>query len=253
MGVIYKIVNNVNNKVYIGQTMKKPADRWQCHKHRAELPEFKTHLYNAMRKYGVENFSFEIIEECCNDILDDRERFWIQHYKSYTDGYNETLGGQDAKRKYSYEDICYLLLQGDSKEEVADFFHCDKRTVYNASVSVLGKTPSQIAQEIFDSQVKYLYTEEGYNIKQIGSMLGCRYDKIKKSLNRQKIKTKSMSESKKTPFTKNVYQKIGNKTVKVYKGIPEASFETKIPYKSIFECLSGRARTAYGYRWDYHE
>ena len=92
MGVIYKIVNNINNKVYIGQTVRKPADRWQAHKHRAELLEFKTHLYNAMRKYGVENFSFEMIEECCNDILDDRERFWIQYYNSYTDEYNETLG-----------------------------------------------------------------------------------------------------------------------------------------------------------------
>lgn len=253
MGVIYKITNNINNKVYIGQTMRKPADRWQAHKHRAELPDFKTHLYNAMRKYGVENFSFSIIEECLDEKLDERERFWIEYYDSFNKGYNETLGGQDAKRKYSYEDICYRLLLGDSKEEIAKAFNCDEKTVYNASIAVLKKSPSQISQEILDAQVKFLYVDEGYNIKQITGLLGCGHYKIKRSLDRQKIKIKSMSESKKTPLTRSIYQKVGNKTIKVYKGIPEASFETGIPYKSIFECLSGRAKTAYGYRWDYHE
>ena len=50
-------------------------------------------LYNAIRKYGIENFSFEVIEECLEKELDEKEVSYIEEYNSYYGGYNSTLGG----------------------------------------------------------------------------------------------------------------------------------------------------------------
>ena len=64
-GTIYKIQNNINNKIYIGLTTRNVNIRWEEHKKAAlsDAEEFENvHLYNGMRKYGLNNFSFSIIE-----------------------------------------------------------------------------------------------------------------------------------------------------------------------------------------------
>ena len=90
---IYKIENQVNQKVYIGQSTN-ISTRWR--RHRSEVSNLNNSypLYRAMRKYGLENFSFEIIEECFKEDLDSRERYWIKEFDSYYNGYNQTSGGQ---------------------------------------------------------------------------------------------------------------------------------------------------------------
>ena len=57
-----------------------------------------TNLYQAMRKYGIENFSFEVIEECLPEELNEREIYWIDYYDSFNKekGYNMTPGGIEA-------------------------------------------------------------------------------------------------------------------------------------------------------------
>lgn len=62
---IYKITNNINGKVYIGQSID-INKRWKEHKYRSQIPnkEYDKYLYRAFRKYGLENFTFEILEEC---------------------------------------------------------------------------------------------------------------------------------------------------------------------------------------------
>lgn len=93
---IYKITNTVNDKVYIGQT-KDLSARWYKHEYNARSGRHG-HLYDAMRKHGIDKFTIEIIEECFDDVVDDRERYWIAFYNS-TDrslGYNKTYGGQNA-------------------------------------------------------------------------------------------------------------------------------------------------------------
>lgn len=97
---IYKIENLVNGKVYIGQSndIKK---RWYSHKRDSSIETSKNYnypLYKAFRKYGVDNFKFEIIEECLKEELNDKEIYYIQLYRSYinfedSNGYNQTLGG----------------------------------------------------------------------------------------------------------------------------------------------------------------
>lgn len=90
MGYIYKITNNINNKVYIGMTRYTVQKRWQEHKKDCQKKD--THLYFAMRKYGIENFSIEVIEECKEEDLILREAYWIQFYNSYNNEYNMTEG-----------------------------------------------------------------------------------------------------------------------------------------------------------------
>lgn len=100
---IYKITNKINNKIYIGQSQH-CLDRWSQHKYCSKNPnDFRTyeHLYRSMRKYGIENFIFEIIEELPfdNQLLIQREQFWIDYYDTlnYQKGYNE-VSAENAKR-----------------------------------------------------------------------------------------------------------------------------------------------------------
>lgn len=94
MPFIYKITNKINQKSYIGKTIFTVDKRWKEHcrdsrKKRAE----KRSLYNAMNKYGIENFEIEIIEECSEDLLEEKEKYWINVFDTYHNGYNATLGG----------------------------------------------------------------------------------------------------------------------------------------------------------------
>ena len=93
MGFIYKITNNLNQKVYIGLTTKTIEQRWKEHLSVVNKHKEKRPLYNAINKYGVENFSISIVEEVDDDFLGEREKYWINQYNSYEKGYNATYGG----------------------------------------------------------------------------------------------------------------------------------------------------------------
>lgn len=90
---IYKITNLLNGKSYIGQS-KDIESRWRNHVWRYKYKE-RDHLflYQAMRKYGIEHFSFEVLEECEEEALDDLEIKYIAKYQSFPNGYNMTAGG----------------------------------------------------------------------------------------------------------------------------------------------------------------
>ncbi len=94
MGYIYKITNIINNKIYIGLTRRNIKVRFNEHIKKAKL-NYNTKLYNAINKYGENNFKIEVIEQIDNELLSDREIFWIKYYNSVdnTIGYNSTLGG----------------------------------------------------------------------------------------------------------------------------------------------------------------
>jgi group I intron endonuclease len=95
---IYKITNMVNRKVYIGQSTNIKR-RWKDHKKDAfweNNPEYEYPLYRAMRKYGIDSFSFEVIEECSKEELNEKEKLYIAQYDSYKNGYNQTEGGDSG-------------------------------------------------------------------------------------------------------------------------------------------------------------
>lgn len=98
---IYIIKNLINNKVYIGQSINIDK-RLEVHKQNAfneTCKEYDKCLYKAIRKYGLNNFSFEILEKCTEEDLNERECYWIKHYDSYNNGYNCTIGGNNRSEK----------------------------------------------------------------------------------------------------------------------------------------------------------
>lgn len=109
MPFIYKISNDINEKLYIGKTMYSIEKRWQQHCHDMLKKKCENRpLYSAMRKYGIEHFFIEALEEINNlQLLNEREIYWIQYYDSYHNGYNATLGG-DGK-SYADYDLIYSL------------------------------------------------------------------------------------------------------------------------------------------------
>ena len=127
---IYKITNKINNKVYIGQSVDIER-RWRQHKNSSlDYP-----LYQAFRKYGIDNFQFEILEECKRSELNDKEIYYIKLYNSCVDGYNQTLengcyGHPIVFTIDSLEELFDALLNSDiQKEELASLYECSERTI----------------------------------------------------------------------------------------------------------------------------
>jgi group I intron endonuclease len=93
--IIYKLTNTVNNKIYIGQTKQTLAARW--HQHLIYMRKNKnTRISNALRKYGPESFTREVLEEVLDSqTLNERECYWIAYYNALDSkiGYNMTAGG----------------------------------------------------------------------------------------------------------------------------------------------------------------
>ena len=88
---IYKITSP-SGKHYVGQSINynKRMNDHKRHRKKKSLPK----LYQAFKKYGFENFSFKILEECLPEQLNDKEIYWIEFYDSFENGYNATTGGQ---------------------------------------------------------------------------------------------------------------------------------------------------------------
>lgn len=91
---IYKITNKINHKVYIGQTVQKnPKMRWYAHCDYVRKGR-KSYLYDSMRKYGIENFSWEVIDNANNiDELNEKEQVWLGHYRKIAVVYNNREAG----------------------------------------------------------------------------------------------------------------------------------------------------------------
>lgn len=93
--IIYKITNLINNKIYVGKTVKTIEWRFKKHCYDArKTPNTKNHFHRALLKYGPENFVIEQIDSADTKTeLNKKEQYWIDYYASTTNGYNMTPGG----------------------------------------------------------------------------------------------------------------------------------------------------------------
>jgi len=136
---IYKITNLINNKLYIGQS-KDIQQRWLHERSRAFNPKsntYNTPLSRAFRKYGLENFTFEVIEICPIEELDEKEKAYILLYQTLVPlGYNVSSGGTMNRNhavKLTYEkvqEISNLLKKSSlSQLEIAEIYTVSKDTI----------------------------------------------------------------------------------------------------------------------------
>ena len=169
MGYIYKIINDINNKVYVGKTEFSIEKRFKEHcqdafRERCE----KRPLYSAIRKYGIENFHIELIEE--TDNLEEREIYWIGFYDGYTKGYNATLGG-DGKTLYNHQAILQRLKEHPYPCDIAKEFGCCTDIVCdiakNNSINVKHKSQETLKEKL--SKKVSAYTKAGDYIKSFSS------------------------------------------------------------------------------------
>ena len=122
MGYIYKITNTKNNKIYIGKTTTCIQDRFSKHIYESKNANVKGYsfiLHKAFRKYGIDNFIIEEVEEIDNSMLNDREIYWINAYSSMIpNGYNMTFGGEGSV-KINYDLVYSLWDDGNSIAQIA--------------------------------------------------------------------------------------------------------------------------------------
>lgn len=128
---IYKITNKINGKSYIGQSIDIER-RWK--EHRRSIGLNKNSLYLDFEKYGIDNFTFEILEECATEMLNEREHYWIEYYDTYNNGYNLTQGGDynrikiKGKSGFFFDKNWSLTIEGLAHDFGEDYA---KELVYN--------------------------------------------------------------------------------------------------------------------------
>ena len=134
IGYIYKITNLVNQKCYIGQTTKPLKERWKKHQKDATTKNRRCYdypLYRAIRKYGIDNFTIEIIEECDILLLNEREIYWIKEFNSMSKkGYNQTLGGSGNKQLNLDENqVIATYKKTNNINQIAKQFNCSPHSI----------------------------------------------------------------------------------------------------------------------------
>ncbi len=137
-GFIYKITNKINGKVYIGQTIKTVNKRFKEHINSSKCKSRNSYNYplcKALRKYGINNFSVEKIEELQDFTqreIDERETYWIKYYNSINKnfGYNQLQGGKTTSHLDLDENkVIDLYNELKTLSSVATILNCSVTTV----------------------------------------------------------------------------------------------------------------------------
>lgn len=219
---IYKIQNKENGLVYIGKSIHIEQ-------------RFKEHIRNAyfridkaIAEFGEENFSFEIIEECLPEELNEKEIYWIKYYNSYEgEGYNDTPGGEtnEAALIKTRKPVEQYSLDGQ-------LLH---RYISAAEASRQTKIQASNIQYCCNSHPRYKHAG-GFQWKYEGSL-----KQIKP------IQTNVHSTKKKDiiQLDKN------NNIIGTYPSAMEAERQTKVNHRHISECCKSQRKTAGGYYWAY--
>lgn len=225
MGIIYKIENIITHQIYIGQTSFTLEKRW--HQHIKESKEALDGIrqsfplfHRMIIKYGEDKFIPSIIEECEDIFLDEREKYWIEYFDSYNNGYNRTFGGKTVPINHS-NDVTEFSLSG----EFIKHYNSAKEAAKEKNV---------------DAGNIRLCCNQKYN-SSAGSIWQWGNDTI---LHRE-IPSRTGREKKIQQFDKN------DVLLKTYPSIAAAAQETGINYTCIYRTCQGKQKTAGKYKWKY--
>lgn len=157
---IYKITKKSNGKSYIGQS-NDINRRIEEHKYKNDLA-----IDKAIQKYGIESFTYEILEECTLDELDEKETYWIAYYNTYKgSGYNCNAGGgnfrgeNNGRTNLTNEDVAYIRECYDLHFRRRDVYEQFKDKITFSSFASIwdGTTWKDIKQEVYTEENKQYY------------------------------------------------------------------------------------------------
>lgn len=137
---IYKYTNLINGKIYIGQSIHLSI-RYNQHKNRyndKNDTEYNHSFHTAIRKYGWENFKYEVLidnDDLSLEDLDNLESYYIDYYDSYNSGYNEDKGGSNAIHPRKLDEESALKLKEEIKNTNITFTELSKK--YNISLGMV--------------------------------------------------------------------------------------------------------------------
>lgn len=258
MGNIYIIKNTVNNKVYIGQTRYSIQERFKDHIKNSRY--FDNHLYLAMRKYGIDAFYIEPLEENVEDEkLNEREIFWIEKFDSYNKGYNMTIGGEGNK-KYDYQKILEEWNNGKTVGQIKEIFGLSDSGVIkilnglNIPHKERLKRNGELKQNCNSEYFLELWNK-GYGLNQIAKLAGSTKETIKKRLFDFNITREEIDIRGKHLRGKPVVQKdLEGNVLNIFPTAAEAGRYLGLNRCShISSCCMGKYKTAYGYKWEYYK
>lgn len=197
LGTIYKIVNTVNDKVYIGQTINSLRVRFYQHRKFSLHPDkYPYPLYRAMNLYGRDAFSILPVEENIpKEQLDEKEKYYIEKFSSLVpNGYNISPGGGNQRfhpiREHE-EEVVNLYLNGTLTKDIAKKFNVSNSTIRN----ILNKNgiefrPSGPMEKhySFDLSLAIKLFNDGLSYPKIGKIMGYDEKTIRRNLLSKGIK-----------------------------------------------------------------
>lgn len=275
MGYIYKITNTINNKIYIGQTRYTIQKRWT--EHCSVYNKLDYPLYKAIRKYGQDNFIIEEIEQISDELLNEREIYWIDFYHSYAPlgyGYNVTLGGE-GNRLYEQKQIYEMWDNGLCITEISEQTGADRHVV----TDILKSYKNYSIEESEKRGHEFLWSKRGRKVNQYDlkgnyiATFNSLMDAQRQTGVAQKnifwvVSHKSYSAggyqwkyidddfiitdiSSKTIRQKQPVIQLINGEEKEYESAAEAARQTGINATCIRKVCQGKQNSAGGYMWKY--
>lgn len=229
---IYKMTNLINEKVYIGLSVNIETriynHYWSAFY--SKSTEYDSYLSRAIRKYGKDNFVYEIIEICTIAELPSRERYWISYYRSTNRGigYNVSSGGE-GNSIWSDEEtnlLVTLYAQGKSVAEIGILLNKTEHSISNR-IHLLGlRSPKYWTVEELD-QLKDLVNQNCTPIE-ISKILDRTVSSITHQMKRYNLKRKHYwTKEEEILLSSMAKEHCSNKEIAVNLGRSESSIRTK--------------------------
>lgn len=253
---IYKHTNKINGKCYIGQTCRNLSKRFGKNGYNY-APYSQVKFYNAIQKYGWDNFDHEILESDIPTLEEayEKEKYYIKLYDSFKNGYNATSGGKGTPDK---------ILSAEERRKISERFRKIRGPLHHnygkrgPETSMWGKHMSEESNEKRRKKMlgrkMSLEFREKMRLYNLGKKHAPHTEKWKKERSEAMRGAKNPMYGKNTNnhATREVLQlTLDNILIKEWPSIKQASEETKI--RHIGECCryDGYHKTAGGYKWRY--
>jgi hypothetical protein len=246
MGYIYRIKNKIDNKTYIGQTIQDLDDRWRDHLNKHSNCRY---LKSAFKKYGVDNFEFQLVCITFDNCLDDMEIKYIQHYNCLVpNGYNLRLGGNSGKHnEETKRKIAATLLK--NKKVVQFDIQGNRLNTFNSTVEAakyVGRSRSVIGH-CCNGDIKtaagYVWKYESINSNEV---------KIEPLTGRFKGWQKRIKKEVIPQINRKIVQfDMDGNRLKSFNTCKEAAEYIGTSRSCITHCCLGQHKTAKGYVWKY--